>query len=55
MWDATWTPPAPGRYSLACRATDAQGNVQPDEGVWNSGGYLWNRIERQPVTVGGAS
>jgi hypothetical protein len=53
-WKATWTPKAPGRYSVAVRATDAKGNVQPDEGVWNPGGYLWNRIERQNIVVGSA-
>jgi hypothetical protein len=38
--------------SLAVRATDARGDVQRDAPVWNPGGYLWNRIERQVVTVG---
>jgi DMSO/TMAO reductase YedYZ molybdopterin-dependent catalytic subunit len=53
-WEFEWTPKLPGRYSLAVRATDEKGNVQPDEGVWNPGGYLWNRIERQEFTVGSA-
>ncbi|MBI2536656.1 MAG: molybdopterin-dependent oxidoreductase, partial [Gemmatimonadetes bacterium] len=48
-WEATWTPRAPGEVTLAVRATDAGGEVQPDAPVWNSGGYLWNRIERQVV------
>jgi diadenosine tetraphosphatase ApaH/serine/threonine PP2A family protein phosphatase len=51
-WEATWTPRAPGEASLAVRATDASGAVQPDAPVWNPGGYLWNRIERQIVPVG---
>jgi DMSO/TMAO reductase YedYZ molybdopterin-dependent catalytic subunit len=54
-WSYTWMPPKPGRYVLAARATDGKGNVQPDEGVWNPGGYLWNRIEYQEVVVGRAS
>ena len=54
-WTHRWTPPKPGRYVLAARATDAKGNVQPDDGVWNPGGYLWNRIEYQEVVVGRAS
>lgn len=54
-WSYRWTPPRPGRYLLAARATDGQGNVQPDDGVWNPGGYLWNRIERQEVVVGRSS
>lgn len=51
-WDFSWAPAAPGRYSVAVRATDAKGNIQPDEPVWNPGGYLWNRIERQEFIVG---
>jgi len=54
-WDAPWTPKSPGKYVLAVRATDEKGNVQPDEPVWNAGGYLWNRIERQEFAVGNAS
>lgn len=53
-WEIAWTPGKPGNYRLAVRATDAKGNVQPDEGVWNPGGYLWNKIEQQEVTVGAA-
>ena len=53
-WKAMWTPKSPGRYLVAVRATDAKGNVQPDEGVWNAGGYLWNKIERQEIVVGNA-
>ena len=36
-------------------ATDEKGNVQPDEGVWNPGGYLWNRIEQQEIVAGNAA
>ena len=54
-WEAPWAPRSPGRYSLAVRATDEKGNTQPDEPVWNPGGYLWNRIERQEIIVGNAS
>jgi hypothetical protein len=25
---------------------------QPDTPVWNPGGYLWDRIERQTLIVG---
>src|SRR5713101_7617491 len=53
-WEASWTAKSPGRYSLAVRATDEKGNTQPDEPVWNPGGYLWNRIERQEIVVGNA-
>lgn len=51
-WTWQWTPAQAGSYTLAVRATDSKGNVQPDTPVWNPGGYLWNRIERQAVTVG---
>jgi DMSO/TMAO reductase YedYZ molybdopterin-dependent catalytic subunit len=54
-WEASWTAKSPGRYSLAVRATDEKNNTQPDEPVWNPGGYLWNRIERQEIVVGNAS
>lgn len=51
-WEYPWAPQRAGRYQIAVRATDAQGNLQPDEGVWNPGGYLWNKIERQELVVG---
>src|SRR5579864_715426 len=54
-WSLDWTPKTAGRFQVAVRATDAKGNVQPDEGVWNPGGYLWNKIERQEIVVGDAS
>src|SRR5713101_3702402 len=54
-WQSAWTPKTPGRYSIAVRATDEKGNVQPDEPVWNAGGYLWNKIERQELVAGKAN
>jgi len=54
-WEVSWTPKSPGRYWLAVRATDEKNNTQPDESVWNPGGYLWNRIERQEIIVGNVS
>jgi DMSO/TMAO reductase YedYZ molybdopterin-dependent catalytic subunit len=51
-WEHQWTPERPGRYRLAVRAADEKGTVQTDEGVWNPGGYLWNKIERQEILVG---
>ena len=53
-WDFSWTAKSPGRYSLAVRATDDKNNTQLDQPVWNPGGYLWNRIERQEIVVGEA-
>ena len=54
-WEAPWTAELPGKHTLAVRATDEKGNTQTDESVWNPGGYLWNRIERQEIVVGNAS
>ena len=46
-WELHWTPKRSGKYELAVRATDEKGHTQPEEGVWNQGGYLWSRIERK--------
>jgi DMSO/TMAO reductase YedYZ molybdopterin-dependent catalytic subunit len=54
LWDFDWTPKTPGKYTLAVRATDTAGNTQPEGGVWNPGGYLWNAIEREEIVVGSA-
>jgi DMSO/TMAO reductase YedYZ molybdopterin-dependent catalytic subunit len=51
-WEAAWTPKNAGKYAIAVRATDEKGNTQPDEPVWNPGGYLWNRIEQQELVAG---
>jgi DMSO/TMAO reductase YedYZ molybdopterin-dependent catalytic subunit len=51
-WEFSWKPQRHGAHILAVRATDEKGNTQPDEPVWNPGGYLWNRIERQAAMVG---
>jgi DMSO/TMAO reductase YedYZ molybdopterin-dependent catalytic subunit len=53
-WQFDWKTALPGRQIVAVRATDEKGNIQLDEPVWNAGGYLWNRIERQEFTVGPA-
>jgi DMSO/TMAO reductase YedYZ molybdopterin-dependent catalytic subunit len=53
-WESQWTPKTPGNCTIAVRATDEKGNVQPDESVWNPGGYLWNKIEKQEFVVGRA-
>jgi hypothetical protein len=54
-WQFAWTPKNPGKYEIAVRATDGTGIIQPDEGVWNPGGYLWNKIEKQEIVVGDAA
>ena len=45
-WDA-----APGECTLECRATDALGNVQPEEPVWDVTGFGNHSTQRVPVTV----
>jgi sulfane dehydrogenase subunit SoxC len=50
-WTAEWNA-EPGEYVVCCRATDAQGHVQPLEPVWNVGGYANNAVHRVAVTVG---
>jgi len=47
-------PKTTGNYTVTVRATDEKGNIQPDEPVWNPGGYLWNKIEKQEFVVGRA-
>jgi DMSO/TMAO reductase YedYZ molybdopterin-dependent catalytic subunit len=49
-WSSTWSA-TPGSYELCCRATDADGNTQPDEASWNTGGYANNAVQRVGVTV----
>jgi len=49
-WSLDWRA-APGRHELRCRARDAAGNVQPDEPVWNVGGYANNAVQRVAVSV----
>ena len=47
-----FVPSQPARIVVCVRATDAKGNRQGDTAIWNPGGYLWNRIERQEVSIG---
>ena len=46
LWQYAWKPAKAGEYTVMARARDSTGRVQPDEGVWNPSGYLWNGIER---------
>ena len=50
-WRYEWNAEEPGESVLCCRASDEAGNVQPDEPVWNVGGYSNNALQRVPVTV----
>lgn len=49
-WNVDWEA-APGEHELACRATDAAGNVQPLEAPWDLTGFGNNGVQRIQVTV----
>lgn len=51
LWQYEWAPPAPGSYQLVSRASDIHGHRQPIKPAWNSGGYLWNGMDRIGVQV----
>jgi DMSO/TMAO reductase YedYZ molybdopterin-dependent catalytic subunit len=50
-WQHSWTPIGRGPAVIAVRATDAAGNVQPNEVTWNKFGYLMNAIASRTVTI----
>ncbi len=50
-WTFQWVAAA-GDHELCVRATDADGNVQPDEQSWNLEGVMNNAIQRIRVVVG---
>ena len=49
-WSFDW-PAEPGEHVLACRGTDAAGNVQPTEQPWNYQGLGNNLVQEVAVTV----
>ena len=51
QWHVTWDPPGPGHYTLAARAEDEEGNVQPEEARWNRLGYVANGLKPVCVSV----
>lgn len=50
-WKVAWEPDQPGKYTVRVRATDSQGETQPETTVWNRSGYLWNGIDRLTCEV----
>jgi sulfane dehydrogenase subunit SoxC len=50
QWRFVWHALA-GEHELACRATDAAGNVQPLEPPWDLSGFGNNGVQRIQVTV----
>ena len=51
-WELPWEP-SPGRYTITVRASDDQGNRQPDPSAikWNERGYDYWASVAHPVTV----
>ncbi|SEC87873.1 molybdopterin-dependent oxidoreductase [Terriglobus roseus] len=49
-WKARWTPTETGTATLKCRATNANGETQPDY-EWNHGGYRRRVVESLAVEV----
>ena len=49
-WTYGWEA-GPGEYELCCRASDAAGNTQPTEPIWNFDGFCNNAVQRVRVTV----
>ena len=43
-WTLAWDAPV-GRHTLRARATDSNGQIQPETSPWNRSGYLWNGID----------
>ncbi|KAA3643492.1 MAG: sulfite oxidase [Chloroflexi bacterium] len=50
-WSYHWHPQATGEQTIIARATDAAGNMQPMEAVWNTGGYANNQVQTITVNV----
>jgi sulfane dehydrogenase subunit SoxC len=50
-WRWTWRAEQAGTYNLTVRASDAMGNVQPIDPVWNRQGMANNHAQRLRVTV----
>ncbi|MCI2421559.1 sulfite oxidase [Saccharopolyspora sp. K220] len=49
-WQFCWNP-EPGEHTLRVRATDDQGNTQPESSSWNELGYLHHSVLTHPVRV----
>ena len=49
-WSHEWDAP-PGEHTLACRATDANGAIQPEEPVTDATGFGNNATQKVRVTV----
>ncbi len=50
-WKFTRDVKTPGPIVIRARATDSQGETQPESTPWNRSGYLWNGIDRVTCEV----
>jgi DMSO/TMAO reductase YedYZ molybdopterin-dependent catalytic subunit len=51
LWRYRWTPRVAGKRTIAVRATDSRGAVQPPKAIWNQSGYLYNAWHSVDVEV----
>ena len=51
LWSCRWTPQRKGTVTIAVRATDSRGSVQPRDAVWNQSGYLHNGWHTATIDV----
>ena len=51
LWQTTWTPPAPGRYTIVVRATDGTGTTQVEARMkaFPNGATGWHAVEIEAV------
>jgi sulfite oxidase len=51
LWSHEWKLPKSGEHEILSRATDSNGNVQPETADWNPSGYLYNAVDRVRIHV----
>jgi sulfite oxidase len=52
QWRFTWDALTRGRHLVRVRASDSNGQVQPETTPWNRSGYLWNGIDQVSCEIG---
>jgi DMSO/TMAO reductase YedYZ molybdopterin-dependent catalytic subunit len=50
-WEYPWQASEPGPHRIMARATDSDGNIQPEAGSWNVLGYGNNGVREHAVAV----
>jgi hypothetical protein len=51
QWEAHFTLPAKGNYTLMVRCTNSDGVAQPAQGNWNPSGFMRNVIEATAIAA----